>query len=401
MKAFILNIGDEVLSGKTINTNSSFIAEQLSKLSISVDKIVVIGDDVNQIKKEVEEFRKSNLDIFISTGGLGPTHDDLSKEAIVSALGLDLNLDLNVKGQIDEYFNNNLPISNLKQAYFPKEAIIVPNSLGTAPGAIIPYEGKHYILLVGPPVEMQPMFSTCLDYLRSIQDEEFLITEYIIMGGGESFFEDLLDELFKGLKNVSLNPYASVGKIKYVLKASKRFKGEYLEIKNKFEELMAKYIISKDNEEVEEVLFKLLKEKNYKLSFAESITGGMLASTFINVSGASNYIGESLITYSNEAKTKYLGVKEETIAKYSEVSKEVVVEMVEGLQKLTNADVCLAVSGYAGPTGKNVGLVYCGIKIKNQVYTYEATFRGNRQMIRTRAALLGLYKLVMLLKGIN
>jgi len=399
MKAFILNIGDEVLSGKTINTNSSFIAQQLNKLSITVEKIVVVGDDEASIRKEVEEFRKSDLDIFISTGGLGPTHDDLSKEVIVSALGLSMELNLQVKEKVDRYFNNLPPLSNLKQAYFPKEAIIIDNELGTAPGAIIPYEGKHYFILVGPPSELKPMVKNdCFNYLKNLQNDEVLLKEYLVMGGGESFFEDLLIDLINNLKHVSLTPYASVGKIRYQIKANKQAEHEFLKVKNTFEDIMEKYIVSKEDKEVEEVLYELLKKYNYKISFGESITGGMIASTFINVSGASSCLSESFITYSNEAKQKHLQVKPNTIKKYGEVSKEVVQEMVEGLQELTKADVALALTGYAGPNGENIGLVYYGIKIKDDLYISKSNFRGNRQMIRQRATLLGLYKLVLLLR---
>ncbi|MCK9470746.1 MAG: CinA family nicotinamide mononucleotide deamidase-related protein [Bacilli bacterium] len=402
MRAFILNIGDELLSGKTINTNSSFLAEELAKLSITVEKIVVVGDDVELIKKEVEWFRNSDLDIFISTGGLGPTHDDLSKETITEALGLDMVLDEKTVNKINKYFNNNAPKSNLKQAYFPKNGVIVENNLGTAPGVIINHERKHYFILVGPPYELKPMFlDTCMDYLKDLQDEEYLFREYIVMGGGESFFEDLLINLLNSLKNVSLNPYASIGKIRYVIKANKIHEEEYLQVINTFEEIMDKYIISKDNEEVEEVLFKLLEKHNYKISFSESITGGMLASKFINVSGASRFLSESFVTYSNEAKIKYLGVDPKTIADFSEVSPEVARQMVIGLKKRTKTEVALALTGYAGPTGRDVGLVYYGIMINDKLFISKERFRGNREMIRLRATLLGMYKLVRHLKEEN
>lgn len=400
MKAFILNIGDEVLSGKTINTNSSFIAEELSKLSISVEKVVVVGDDEASIKKEVEEFRKSDFDIFISTGGLGPTHDDLSKEAICSALGLDLVIDPKSKEKIDNYFNNKAPLSNLKQAYFPKYSIIIDNKLGTANGVIIPYEDKHYFILVGPPYELKPMVENdCLNYLRKLQKEATIYKEYIVMGGGESFFEDLLINVINNLKHVGLTPYASVGRIRYLIKAKEKYKDEFYRVIVEFEDIMQDYIISTNNQEIEEVLFELLKKLNYKISFAESITGGMMASKFINVSGASSCLKESLITYSNESKIKYLNVSYETLEKYSEVSEEVVREMVEGLQEKTKTEVSFAVTGYAGPTGEDVGLVYFGIKIKDELFLYKNKFRGNREIVRTRATMSGMYRIFSLLRN--
>ena len=403
MRAKILNIGDEILSGKTINTNSSFIATELSKLSIVVERIVVVADDEETIRREVLEFKHSDLDILITTGGLGPTHDDLSKETIVSALGLEMVIHEETKQRIERYFNGNAPSSNLKQAYFPKQAIVVENNLGTAPGAIITHKNKHYFILVGPPTELKPMFmGPCLDYLKNLQDEKFLITEYTVMGGGESFFEDLLkDEILDKLNNVSLNPYAGVGKIRYVLKSKVEDVEEFESVKTKFEDLMNDYIVSNDDKEVEEVLFDLLKLHDYKISFGESITGGMVASTFINVSGASDYLSESFITYSDQSKIKYLGVNRETLNEFGTVSEEVVIEMVNGLQTATSSEVALAITGYAGPTGDEdkIGLVYFGIKIKDELYTYRSKFRGNRSMVRLRACLFGLYKLVKLLKA--
>ena len=402
MRAKILNIGDEILSGKTINTNSGFIATELSKLSIVVEEIVVVGDDEEAIRREVLKFKHGDMDILITTGGLGPTHDDLSKETICSALGLDLVIHAETKEKIDKYFNGKAPLSNLKQAYFPKEAIVIENNLGTAPGAIINKFDKHYFILVGPPTELKPMFmGPCLDYLRNLQDEKFLISEYIVMGGGESFFEDLLkDEIFDKLENVSLNPYAGVGKIRYILKSKVEDEIEFKNIKEQFENIMKDYIVSYEDKEVEEVLYDLLRAKNYKISFGESITGGMLASTFINVSGASKCLSESFITYSDESKIKYLNVSQVTLANYGAVSEEVAREMAEGLQNNTSSDVVLAITGYAGPSGEEdkIGLVYYGIKIKDNLYTYKSKFKGDRSMVRLRATLFGYYKLISLLK---
>src|SRR5690554_98281 len=401
MRAVILNIGDEVLSGITINTNSSYLAEQLNKLSIQVERIIVIGDEEEAIKREINEFRNSDYDLLITTGGLGPTHDDITKEAITSALGLELVLNEEVLERINKYFYNDAPKSNLKQAYFPKNSVIVKNELGTADGVIIPHVGKHYMILVGPPYELYPMFeNTCMKYLEKLQEEKTLITEYLVMGGGESFFEDYLDELLKGLKNVSLSPYASVGKIRFLLKAKEKDKQEYLSVKEKFESLMADYIVSTENEEVEEVLVKYLKKYDLTISIAESITGGMIASNLVNVSGVSKHLKESLVTYSDEAKIKYLGVSNKTLNKFGAVSQEVVIEMVAGLKEETNADIVVATTGYAGPDGEEdkIGLVYFGIIVNNKLHVFHKQFRGNRNMIRTRATLFTLFKVLSLIK---
>lgn len=404
MKAVILNVGDEVLTGKTINTNSSYLAIELEKLSINVEKVIIVGDGMEKIKKEIIDFKNSDYDILITTGGLGPTHDDLTKEAVCEALGLKLEINQKAKEKIERYFNNNAPSSNLKQAYFPSNAIILDNELGTADGAIIPHEGKHYIILVGPPYEMYPMFANgCIKYLKQLQDEETLVKDYIVMGGGESYFEDYLQPILKKLKNVVLNPYASVGKIRYQIKAKKRFSSEFNDVVKRFEDLMADYIVSANEEEVEEVLVKLLINKGYTIAVSESVTGGMIASTLINVSDASKVIKESLVTYSDEAKIKYLAVDKELLKKYSAVSGEVAKAMVYGLKKLTNANICISSTGYAGPSGENdkIGLVYFGIMINDDLYIFEKKFRGNRNMIRQRATLFALFKVLSLVRKIS
>lgn len=398
MRALILNIGNEVLSGKVVNTNSSILAKELNKIGIITEKVVAVGDDEELINKEINDFKQSNLDILITTGGLGPTHDDLTKEVLSKNLNLRLKLDDDSLSHLQDYFDDSMSQSNLKQAYFPKEAIIIPNHLGTANGAIIPLNQKFYIILVGPPQEMIPMVNeTVIPYLKSISKVELISQEYIVMGNGESYFEDFLSVLMKTFPRVSLAPYASVGKIRYQITAKTEDEKDFKLFINEFERLMADYIISKDNEEIEEVVVKLLKENNYTISFAESCTGGMLASRIINVSGASRVINESFVTYSNDAKIKYLNVSADTINRYGVVSDQVVIEMATGLQKISKANLAVSVSGIAGPTGgsvaKPVGLVHYAIMINDKLFVESKVFKGNREMIRTRTTLWVLYRI--------
>lgn len=398
MRALILNIGNEVLSGKVVNTNSSFLAKELNKIGIITEKVVVVGDDEDAINKEINDFKQSHLDILITTGGLGPTHDDLTKEVLSKNLNLRLELDNDSLSHLQAYFDASMSQSNLKQAYFPKEAMIIPNHLGTANGAIISLSQKLYVILVGPPQEMIPMVNEhIIPYLRNISKVEVISQEYIVMGNGESYFEDFLSDLMKIFPRVSLAPYASIGKIRYLVTAKTEDEEDFKLFVKEFESLMADYIISKDNEEIEEVLVKALKARNYTISFAESCTGGMLASRIINVPGASRVIGESLVTYSNDAKIKYLNVNEDTINHYGVVSDQVVIEMVDGLKKKSKANIAVSVSGIAGPTGgsvaKPVGLVHYAIKINNQLFVESKVFKGNREMIRTRTTLWVLYRI--------
>lgn len=403
MKALILNIGDEVLSGRVINTNSSFLALELNKIGVEVEKVVVVGDNENLITKEIDDFKQSNLDILITTGGLGPTHDDITKEVLCKNLDLPLELNESAKNLLDSYFPTNMAQCNLKQAYFPKDAIIIDNKVGTADGAIIERENKIYIILVGPPYEMIPMVKdTVIPYLQKRVGVRHLVQEFILMGSGESSYEEMLIPIYKKYPNISINPYASTGRVRFQINGLVDEEKEFKDAVDDFTNLMKDYIISSKNEEIEEVVVNRLKEKNYSISFCESCTGGMLASKIINVSGASSVINESLVTYSNEAKIKYLQVNPNTIEKYGVVSDEVVKEMAEGLYKLTKANVCVSVSGVAGPTGgteaKPVGLVHYAIKINDKIISENKIFKGNRDLIRTKTSLWVLYRIFCLLK---
>lgn len=400
MKAIIINIGDEVLSGKVINTNQSYLSIELNKLGIDVVKTIVIPDNEEDIKHAIAEFKNSKLDILITTGGLGPTHDDMTKEVIANELNIPMYLDQTSLTKLGRYFGKDIPKSNEKQAYFPTGSVILDNSVGTANGFILHQVDKHYIILVGPPAEMHPMFKdSCIPYLNKLIDDKFLVEEYLVMGEGESYFEDYLKPLLSKLKNVTISPYASIGKIRFVIKTTKKYEEEFSTVNEKFKSLMTDYIISNNGSSVEEIIHKLLDKNEYSISFAESITGGMIAAKFINVAGASKYLKESLITYSDQAKIKYLKVKQATLTKHTAVSKEVAIEMVNGLHVLTNSNVCLAITGYANHENPSLsGQVYIGIIIDGKKYQYDKKFIGPREIIRKRATLYSLYLLYKLLK---
>ena len=403
MKALILCVGDEVLSGRVVNTNASFLASELEKLGIETIKHIVIGDNEKNLRKEIEDFIKSDIDIVFTTGGLGPTHDDFTKEVICDEFNLEMEIKEVAYNTLVKYFGENFAKSNIKQAYFPKDSIVLPNPEGTAHGCIVEVGKKKIIMLVGPPFENTVMYDLGVKpYLEKATKDKFLIKEYTIMGIGESRIEDYLEDFFKEFKEIGVNPYCSVGKIRYQITANLDKKDRFDECVSEFERLMDEYIVSKDNELVEEVAVKLLKKLGYTISFTESITGGMLASTLINVSGSSDVIKESLVTYSDEAKIKYLKVKKETIEKYNVASMEVSREMADGLFELTGSDVCVATTGIAGPTGglenKPVGLCCYTIKVKDTYLTKEKVFKGSRNQVRIRATMYVLYELYKILR---
>ena len=397
MKSWILSVGDEVLSGKTINTNFSTISSYLQRIGIDVIKGVTIGDDQQDIIEAVHEFMNSNADVMITTGGLGPTHDDFTKEMISEALGIELVYNEQASNDMYNYFKVRKTDCNLKQTFYPKDCIIITNPIGSADGFIIEKDNKIIISLVGVPFEMEAMLKeTVLSYLES-KGKKKLYKQYIIMGDTESSIENRLLPFIDEHPYVSICPYCAPGKIRYQLVSDIEYEDFFNKTVNDFETFMGNLIVSEKDEEIEEIVVEVLKNRKFKISFAESCTGGLLASTIINVNGASDVISESYVTYSNDVKNKILNVSFDTIDKYDVVSEEVVKEMALGLYDLTKSEVCISVSGYAGP-GDNMGKVCYAIKVNNYLKTYTGSFRGNRNLIRLRAVRRILYDLHIIFK---
>lgn len=350
----------------------------------------------------LHNFLKSNEEIMITTGGLGPTHDDFTKEVISETLELPLVINPQAKQDLFNYFQEEKTDSNLKQIYYPQGCKMIPNPLGTADGFILEVENefgfpKIIIVLVGVPFEMERMLQdTVLPFLESKGNKK-LVQEYIAMGNGESYFENLLLPLVRKFQTITVAPYCSPGKIRYQITADQNEEKEFNQCKKEFENIMSSYIISKTNQEIEEVIVEELRKRHWTISFAESCTGGLLASTIVNVSGASEVFKESIVTYSEEAKQQRLHVNLKTIETYTVVSPQVVLEMVNGLRNITQSDVSISVSGYAGPSGDK-GRVCYAIDIQGKQFVDEKRFQGDRSLVRLRATRWILYQLFTLLK---
>jgi len=395
MKALILSVGDEVLSGKTINTNFSTISSYFNQIGVDVVKGITIGDDKEDIISSTKQFMESNIDLMITTGGLGPTHDDFTKEMISEALGLELVYNEQASNDMYNYFKERKTDCNLKQVYYPKDCIIITNPIGSADGFIVEKNNKIIISLVGVPFEMDAMMKqTVIPYLKS-KGKEKLYKQFIIMGDTESSIENRLIPFIENHPNVSICPYCAPARIRYQLTADIEHKEQFDKTVEDFKQFMGKLIVTDEDLEIEEIVVKELKNKNYTISFSESITGGMLASTIINVDGSSAVIKESYVTYANETKNKILNVSFDTINKFDVVSEEVVQEMVLGLYDKTQSNVCVATSGYA--TGELAGKVCFAIKVNDVLKTFTQTFRGNRNLVRLRATRRILYELHLLL----
>lgn len=406
MKAAIVSIGDEVLYGKIINSNAAYLSKQLSIIGIEVVVHITTGDSYESIYKVYQELLKTDIAVIISTGGLGPTHDDFTKKVIADVCGLEMVFYQEAFDHYDAIFKKSNTItydSNLSQAYFPKGSSLVPNNRGTAFGGFLNYLEKDLIMLVGPPFELIDMVEhTILPFLQTKSLNHTILEEYYVMGGGESQFEDKLKPVFEAYPMVTINPYASRGIIRYVIKANESYTSEFQLAKNAFFELLGDHVVGLANKEVEEYVFDELYEKRMKISVAESCTAGMFISKLVNVSGSSMIFDEAFITYSNQSKITTLGIAKSLIAEYGAVSAEVAEAMALGAKTKAKSNIGVGITGIAGPTGgtplKPVGLVYFSFVIEDYVYIERKQFQGSREDIRTKATMYIMWRLLVELR---
>ncbi|MDD7347090.1 MAG: competence/damage-inducible protein A [Clostridiales bacterium] len=375
MKAAILCVGTELLFGQTVNTNATYISRQLQLLGFDVLYHHVVGDNPIRLERLID-ICFEDCDLIITTGGLGPTEDDLTKEVIAKFVGDELVYDEVSLAGMKKYFSDThrqMTKNNLKQALFPSKGKIFPNNVGTAPGFLSEKDGKYIIALPGPPREMTTMFEK--EIIPYLSERENAVLYYKIIrtyGIGESVLETVLMSLIHGQTDPTIATYAKEGECSLRV-TSKR--GTIEESKSAVEDMMVKirnligeYIYSEDDEDMAEVLVKELNEKNLQLSSAESCTGGLFAGRITGVAGASKVFGRGYVTYSIESKVEDLGVDNLLIEKYSVVSGEVASEMaVKALEK-SGSDVAVSVTGVAGPSDEGdipAGKIYLGISWKD------------------------------------
>lgn len=397
MVAEIICVGTELLLGQILNTNAQYLSQKLANLGIDLYFQTTVGDNLNRLKSAIDIAIKRS-DILLFTGGLGPTSDDITKEAVCEYFRKKLVLNQEVLRKIEEFFKRrgvNMPEINKKQAYVPEDSIILENKHGTAPGLIIEKDGKIAILLPGPPFEMQPMFEEyVIPYLERFSKEKIYSRVLKFIGIGESSIEEKLSDLIRNQSDPSLALYAKPFEVelRITTKKSDRDLAKNIldQMENKIRSLLGEYIYGIDNQTLEEVVVEMLLQKGLKVSVAESCTGGLICNKLTNVPGASNVFDRGFITYSNEAKVKELGVSEETLKNFGAVSHEVAKQMAQGALKNSLADIAISTTGIAGPTGatetKPVGLVYIGVATKNYVESFEFRFSGDRLRIKESAS---------------
>lgn len=399
MNAEIIAVGTELLLGDIVNTNGQFLAKELASLGINVYRQRTVGDNEERILGAFKD-AFSDCDLIITTGGLGPTKDDMTKEMVCKFFNKELVLHRESFKYIEEYFERlGRPFSenNKKQALFPEDAEVLPNPNGTAPGAIIKgNDDKTIIILPGPPKEMKPMFNNYVKpYLKKLSDGILYSTVLRLFGIGESHMAECLDDIIEGQTNPTVAPYAKemdvtlriTAKADNEKQASKLIEPMEKEIRNRLNE----YIYGEGDTTLEDEVAKLLIAKHKTISLAESCTGGMVSSMLVNYPGISEVFLEGAVTYTNEAKMRTLKVKKETIDRYTAVSEKTAIEMAEGIAKRTGSDIGISITGIAGPGGETedqpVGLVYIGIYNEGKVRAEKLNFQGNRSQIRSRAAL--------------
>ena len=395
MKAEIIAVGTEILLGDILNTNAQYISKELANLGIDLYYQTVVGDNPKRLKDTIYN-AFSRADIVITTGGLGPTEDDLTKETGAEYFGKELILDEKALNRIKKFFektNRVMTENNIKQAYVPEGSIVMYNDNGTAPGIIIEENNKIMVLLPGPPKETIPMFEQQVrPFLISKQNYTLVSRVLRVADIGESMMETKVKDIIDGQVNPTIAPYAK--DTESLLRITARGKNEneannLIEpVAKKIYERLGNSIYAEGETSIEEVVSNMLIEKNFTISTAESCTGGLLAATFIKYPGISKAFKDGIVSYSNDAKINRLNVKRETIEKYGAVSPQTAIEMAEGVAKTSNTNIGISTTGVAGPGGgtkeKPVGLVYIGICINGQTQTKEFRFAGNRERIRRK-----------------
>ncbi len=402
MTAEIICVGTELLLGNIVNTNATFLSEKLAYLGINCYFQTVVGDNRDRLLSVINT-ALSRADILIFSGGLGPTEDDLTKETVAEALGKKLIRDKWAEQEIADYFalRGRIPTdNNWKQADVIEGCEVLYNKNGTAPGIFVSEGEKTVILLPGPPLELKSMFTdSVMPRLQQKCGQVFYSETVKIVGPGESSVETQILDMLNTQENPTIAPYAKTGEVH--LRVTARAKDEK-EAKEKtapvVEELYRRFgnaVYTTDADEtLEMALTKLLIQKKYTMTTAESCTGGMIAARMVNAPGVSAVLKSGFITYANEAKEGLLGVSHDTLEKFGAVSRETAEEMAEGAAKAAHTDTAVAVTGIAGPDGgtkeKPVGLVYIGVNVRGNVEVREYHFSGSRQKIResvTAAAL--------------
>lgn len=401
MKIAVLSIGNELLNGSTTNTNLSMIGRELAAIGCPLEREACVPDCISEIKVTLDSLLEES-EVVITVGGLGPTSDDLTRDAVADYLEIDLMENSSVKEKLVEFWKTRktepMPESILKQAQVPDGGIVLENKQGSAPGIHLPIEGgdKHIFFLPGPPNEAAQVFAdSVLPFVKEQLKEKTYSECIFAAGAAESNVEGLVAPLLAGAPGVSVAYCASPETVRVVIsgKDSAEISSKSAEVRAALKELALRPGCSS----VQEELSILLKEKNMKMAVAESCTGGKIAASLTEIPGASEILSGALVLYSDEWKQKLLDIKAETLEKHGAVSAECAKEMVESLCSKYGAQAGIAVTGIAGPSGatadKPVGLVFISTSFGYKTVVNQYNFPGCREMVRRRSAATALNQL--------
>jgi len=404
-KASIVTIGNELLSGQTVNTNAAYLSRELLSIGIPTVSSYTVGDDIGSIVRALK-LASSDADVVLTTGGLGPTDDDLTRQAFSKLLGVELQLKDELLQKIQDFFASRnlsddsqdlqMPAKNKIQAYIPAGAKALANNLGTAPGIMAKVKGKLLIAMPGVPSEMKQMFEeSVFAELKTFAPEQTVVVRKLkCFGAGESDIAELLGNLCQRGRNPLINCTVHYGVITLHIIATAKDKTCAQQMAEEDEKLLrntlGELVYGTGEQTLAEVVGQKLAQQKKTIAVAESCTGGTLAKLLTDIPGASRYFTHGWITYSNSAKTSELGVPSDLIEKHGAVSEQAAQAMAQGARKRAGTDFAVGITGIAGPTGgteqKPVGLVYISVDSDNRCETKRFIISGDRDFIRLRAA---------------
>ena len=398
--AELIAVGTELLLGNIANTDAQILSQGLSALGITVHYHTVVGDNPQRLRDALD-IAKTRADIIITTGGLGPTYDDLTKQTICAAFGRELELHEDILETIRSFFaktGRTMPENNVQQAMLPVNCTVFDNPVGTAPGCAFEEGGVHVLMLPGPPFECRYMFENrAMAYLQALTDGVIVSHEIRVYGMGESHVEAKLRDIMTTMTNPTLAPYAKTNEcmLRATAKAPTAAQAEELlaPMVQQVRDILGDVVYGVDVDNLESAVVRLLSEKGLHLATAESCTGGLVAKLITDVSGASEVFGMGLVTYANEAKMKLLGVPAAMLEEHGAVSEPVARAMAEGVREVSGSELGIGITGVAGPTGgtpeKPVGLIYIALSDGTRTWVRRMTPPGRvhgRGWLRDRAA---------------
>lgn len=391
VKGSIIAVGSEIFSGSIVDTNSAYLAKRLGEIGVHVETIMPVPDDLERMTRVFEKCL-SECDILITTGGLGPTFDDLTAEAIAKAVGVELEFNETAYKHIESLLLKRgvtIKESHKRQALLPKNAHLLPNNKGTAMGFVCQKGRSYSISLPGIPYEMKSMFE---DYVIPFIRGRFSLPEIFMdnikfAGLPESDVDEVIREI--GIPD-GLECIINVSKGEIIVRVKSADRVLFERFVNNLTDKLKYYYIGRGTESLSAVLVRMLKEKAKTISFAESCTGGLLSKMITDISGSSAVFKGSVVSYANDVKSNLLGVDDEVLKSFGAVSRETALEMLHGCKNLFKTDIAVAVTGIAGPDGgtqeKPVGLVWTAIDVCGDLEVKEHLFSGDRDAIRERSA---------------